>query len=127
MFNLKSIIALFVFMLSSVSLLAGTSAATIVNDSLPAGADQAKLEQIEKMLTHSPHYKNRNAAGRVEVLRRNAPAATASKQETLTGPAYKNRKRTPVAADTTAAPTYIRRKLISPHYKNRSAKSRRSL
>lgn len=126
MLNHKVIITLFVLMLSTVSLLAGTSPALILNDSLPNGADQAKLEQIEKKLTRSPHYKNPNAAGRLEVFNRNAPTASAGTKETLTGPAYKNRKRVPVPADTTAAPTTTRRKLMGPRYKNRSAKSRRS-
>lgn len=126
MFNHKVIIALFVLMLSTVSLMANTSSALIVNDSLPNGTDQAKLEQIEKKLTHSPHYKNPNAAGRLAVFNRNAPAASNDTKERLTGPAYKNRKRVPVPADTTAAPPPTRRKLMGPRYKNRSAKSRRS-
>lgn len=125
MLNHKLVIALFVLMLSTVNLLAGTSPALILNDSLPNGADKAKLEQIEKKLTRSPHYKNPNAASRLAVLNRNAPAATSSKKETLTGPAYKNRKRVSVPADTTAAPTTTRSKLMGPRYKNRNAKSSR--
>ncbi|WP_020571082.1 hypothetical protein [Neolewinella persica] len=123
MFNCKIIITLFVFMLSTVSLMASTTSASIVIDSLPNGTDQAKLEQIEKKLTRSPHHKNPNAAGRLAVFNRNAPVATASKKETVTGPAYKNKKRVPVSADTTAAPTTARRKLTGPRYKNRRAKA----
>ena len=113
-------------MLSTVSLMANTPSALIVNDSLPNSVDQAKFEQIEKKLIRSPHYKNPNAAGRLAVFNRNAPAGAASTREMLSGPTYKNRKRVPVLADTTAAPKTTRRKLMGPRYKNRSAKSRHS-
>ncbi|WP_273446969.1 hypothetical protein [Neolewinella agarilytica] len=125
MFNFKLIIALFVFMLSTVSLTAGSSPALMVTDSLPNGTDQARLEQIEKKLARSPHYKNPNAGGRLAVFNRNAPEATDRTKEILTGPAYKNRKRGRVPADTTAKTGTTRPRLMGPRYKNRRFKSHR--
>lgn len=120
----KLIFVLLFVALPFVGLLAKSGPVISVSDSIPINADQQKLVEIEDKLTRSPHYKNRNAAGRNAVFSRTAPTAKEPAQKQLTGPSYKNRKPKPAATDTvTPAP---RTRLIGPRYKNRGAKSRRS-
>ncbi|MFT4751070.1 MAG: hypothetical protein ACI819_001520 [Neolewinella sp.] len=125
MANYKTFCILFVLMLPTVSIQASTHLGSFPIDSLPSSSDQLKLVEIEDQLTRSPHYKNRNAAGRLAVFSRTAPAATKSTTKKLTGPAYKNRKRVATPVDSTNTAPSPQRKLMAPRYKNRSAKSRR--
>lgn len=123
MHNYKLLIFFSLLVLSVSGLKAGEDAVQVYTDSIPKGADEVRLEQIEKKISRSPHYKNPNAAGRLAVFNRTAPAPKGERKEPLTGPAYKNRKRTP---DASARVTKPRKQLMGPRYKNRRAGAHRS-
>lgn len=114
---------LFLLILSTANVAAKANLIPSGTDSLPDQEEQKRLEKIEKRLTKSPHYKNRNAAGRVAVLNRNAPAATNSVKKTLIGPKYKNRKFSPDPAKNSGKPASSKLKLMGPRYKNKGAKA----
>ena len=124
---IRKFIATFsMLMVATLGIMASANSTQSLTDSIPKSTDQARLAQIEKKITRSPHYKNPNAAGRLAVFNRNTPAAKPRKKERLTGPAYKNQQRVPSPLATLAKATNPRKRLIGPRYKNRSAKSHRS-
>lgn len=114
---------LFVLLLPLVGLEAKAEGQRFAIDSMPVQDEPDKLAKMEQVVSKGPHYKNKNAAGRLAVFNRNAPSATTNTKAELTGPAYKNRKPT---ADTAAAKkaSFSRQaKITGPRYKNRRAKA----
>lgn len=82
-----------------------------------------QLDRIERKVRFGPHYKNKNAAGRLLTLNRavpNLPATYAPLR--VYGPSYKNR-RIQVLPRSTEPARATKAKLTGPRYKNRGAKS----
>jgi|GEM_PF-2728664 len=97
--------ALLFVVLPFIGLLAGPDPVSPTTDSTTTGADQLRLTEFEKKLTRSPNYKTSNAAGRLAVFDRTAPAANKITKERPAGPAYKNRKlKSALAVTVTPAP-----------------------
>ncbi len=113
---------LFLFLLSKAST---AQAPTGLTDSIPPGEVlNDELRRIEALVKFGPHYKNKNAAGRLLTLNRAVPPLPAAYVPLRQfGPAYKNRKPAATPVDSSAVPVSGKPKLFGPRYKNRGAKS----
>lgn len=97
----------------------------LVIDSPPTDADYQRAAELEQKVRYGPHYKNRNAAGRLIIFNRTKIDDPPRRSERLRGPAYKNRKPVSTTPDDTTTTQGRRSKLSGPRYKNRDAKTRR--
>lgn len=119
--NLSILILLF---LPAASATANNGAELFPADTIPQSLGTEKLERIGETLTYSPHYKNRNAAGRIVIFNRNAPVVQETRSRVnLTGPAYKNRRMGAKAVGRKKVWVRYPRRLSGPRYKNRGAKA----
>lgn len=121
MTNYKLFLLFFVLVFPLAGIDANTASA-LLTDTIPEREDRVALAKVEQLVTTGPHYKNKNAAGRLAVFNRNAPAAAVSTKERLNGPAYKNRK----SVIATSRPRYLQPTPMGPRYKNRGAKAHNS-
>ena len=115
-------VLLFLFLLSRAS--TAQSHANPTDSVSAADSLNDELRRIDELTKFGPHYKNKNAAGRLLTLNRAVPSLpTDYAPLRLFGPAYKHRKPVATPVDSSAAPASRRQKLTGSRYKNRGAKS----
>lgn len=121
MLSRHAFLLLLLLLVPTVQVTANTGTPFFRGDTLPK-EELIKLQRIEELMLRSPHYKNPDAAGRLAVINRNAPAPPEETTKVvLTGPAYKNRQPRAMFADTSSTPAPAVRRLMGPRYKNRRA------
>lgn len=118
----------FLFVLALLFLVSHASRAQAHEISMDSvGPRQALKQALQRMDAHTklgPHYKNRNAAGRVRTINRAVPPLPTTYAEVSpSGPAFKNRKAVFVPVNSATPLRTLRPRLMGPHYKNRGAKS----
>ena len=93
-------------------------------DAASTSSDYRRVAEQEEKMRYGPHYKNRNAAGRLLLINRITPdAPSMQRKERLMGPAYKNRRIIFTSGDSMPSAQPKHERLMGPRYKNRHAKA----